>query len=72
MPVDAFIYFEKATSAMADVKGESLDPSFKEYFSTEEAGWDDGGAQELVVEPDDEPGRVRNRSCTAPRMVTVP
>ena len=32
MAVEAFIHFEKATPTMADVKGESIDPSFKNYF----------------------------------------
>ena len=32
MAVDAFIQFEKAMATMADVKGESMDPSFKGYF----------------------------------------
>src|SRR5688572_33331138 len=32
MAVEAFIHFEKALPTMADVKGESVDPSFKSYF----------------------------------------
>ena len=32
MAVEAFIHFEKAGAAMADVKGESRDPLFKNYF----------------------------------------
>jgi type VI secretion system secreted protein Hcp len=32
MAVDAFIKFEKAMAAMADIKGECTDPTFKDYF----------------------------------------
>jgi type VI secretion system secreted protein Hcp len=32
MAVDAFIRFEKSTTSMSDVNGESMDPMFKSFF----------------------------------------
>ena len=61
MAVDAFIRFEKSTTTMADVKGESMDPLFKNFFELKDFSF---GVENKPPSARQRPARAAGRSSS--------